>query len=206
MIDLGLYESVFRILEFDPIQYDQLDDPVARVHMREGNQLSYVAPSDMFKTSDGHWVTHAASTQQIFEDLARAIDREDLIQDPRFADNPSRVMHRKEINGIVADWVSERTLGEVAAAFDPRGIPYAPVYTMEDVFRHPQYLAREMLVRVLDSELGDAIVQNVVPKFSETPGAVKHLGPRLGEHNDEVYGELGYSPQRLAELRAADVI
>ncbi len=206
VIDLGLYESVFRILEFDPIQYDQIEDPSGRIHTREGNQLSYVAPSDMFRTSDGHWVTHAASTQQIFEDLARAIGREDLINDPRFESNPSRVQHREEINGIVADWVSERTLDEVAATFDPHGIPYAPVYNMADIFQHPQYLAREMLVRVLDSQLGDAIVQNVVPKFSETPGGITHLGPRLGEHNDEVYGELGYTAERLQHLREAGVI
>src|SRR5204862_2888943 len=68
LIDLGLYESVFRILEFDPIQYDQLHS----VHTREGNQLSYVAPSDMFKTKDGYWVTLAASNQNIFKDLCSA--------------------------------------------------------------------------------------------------------------------------------------
>ncbi len=203
VIDLGLYESVFRILEFDPIQYDQLNS----VHMREGNQLSYVAPSNMFKTSDGRWLTLAASTQSIFEDLCRAMGREELIADPRFADNPARVVHRKEINAIVAEWIAERTRYEVAEAFDPRGIPYAPVYTMEDVFQHEQYLAREMLVRVRDAQLGDAVVQNVIPKFSKTPGGIRHLGPTLGEHNEEIYcGLLGYSKARLQELRDAGVI
>jgi crotonobetainyl-CoA:carnitine CoA-transferase CaiB-like acyl-CoA transferase len=211
IIDLGLYESVFRLLEFDPIQYDQIPDdpkrPEARVHTRSGNQLSYVAPSSMFRTSDGKWLTLAASTQQIFDDLCRAINREDLIADPRFGDNPSRVRHREEINGIIADWISERTRGEVAEILDARGLPYSLVFDMADVFQNEQYLAREMLVRVLDAQLGDAIVQNVVPKFSETPGAVTHLGPQLGEHNDEIFGgELGYSPERLSELRAAAVI
>ena len=64
-----------------------------------------------------------------------------------------------------------------------------------------------MLVRVLDQQLGDAVVQNVMPKFSATPGSVNHLGPRLGEHNEEIYrGELGYSQERLQELREAGVI
>jgi crotonobetainyl-CoA:carnitine CoA-transferase CaiB-like acyl-CoA transferase len=203
VIDLGLYESVFRILEFDPIQYDQLHV----VHTRHGNQLSYVAPSDMFKTSDDCWVTLAASTQQIFEDLCRAIDREDLITDPRFADNPARVKHRGEINGIVADWIAQRTRAEVAAILDARGLPYTPVFNIEDIFSNEHYLARSMLVRVLDQQLGDAVVQNVVPKFSATPGSVNHLGPRLGEHNDEIYrGELGYSAERLRELHDTGVI
>ena len=207
VIDLGLYESVFRLLEFDPIQYDQIEEPARRVHTRDGNQLSYVAPSDMFKTSDGHWVTHAASTQAIFEDLCRAIGREDLISDPRFADNPARVNHREAINGIVADWISEHTREEVGQIFDPRGIPYAPVYDIVDIFHNEQYLAREMLVRVLDAQLGDAVVQNVVPKLSRSPGGIRHLGPRLGEHNEEVYcGELGYSTERLKQLRDAGVI
>jgi crotonobetainyl-CoA:carnitine CoA-transferase CaiB-like acyl-CoA transferase len=211
VIDLALYESVFRLLEFDPIQYDQTeDDPEHRerkVHTREGNQLSYVAPSDMFRTKDGNWVTHAASTQQVFEDVCRAIGREDLFGDPRFIDNPARVEHREEINGIVAEWISQRTRQEVAEIFDPRGIPYAPVYDMADIFQNEQYLAREMLVRVLDSQLGDAVVQNVVPKFSNTPGAVKHLGPRAGEHNEEVYcGELGLTSADLIRLKEAGVI
>jgi formyl-CoA transferase len=117
------------------------------------------------------------------------------------------VKHREEVNGVIADWISERTREEVAAILDAKGLPYSLVFDMEDAFNNEQYLAREMLVRVLDKQLGDAIVQNVVPKFSKTPGAVKHLGPTLGEHNEEVYGgELGYSPERLAELRAAGVI
>jgi crotonobetainyl-CoA:carnitine CoA-transferase CaiB-like acyl-CoA transferase len=212
VIDLGLYESIFRILEFDPIQYDHtMDDPerkATRVHMREGNQLSYVAPSNMFKTKDGYWITLAASNQNIFRDLARAIDREDLLTDPKFVDNEARVKHREEINSIIADWISARTLEEVGAVFDPPELAYGPVLNMADAFQDPQYLAREMLVRVLDRELGDAVVQNVVPKFSETPGSIRHLGPlKLGEHNEEIYGGLlGYSPERLQELRDAGVI
>lgn len=211
VIDLALNESVFRLLEFDPIQYDQTEDdpahPERRVHTREGNQLSYVAPSDMFRTKDGYWLTHAASIQPVFEDVCRAIGREDLITEPRFLDNPARVEHREEINSIVAEWISQRTLPEVAEIFDPRGIPYAPVYDMADVFQNEHYLAREMLVRVLDSQLGDAVVQNVVPKFSKTPGAVNHLGPRPGEHNEEIYcGELGMTAADLARLKEAGVI
>jgi formyl-CoA transferase len=211
VIDLGLYEAVFRLLEFDPIQYDQVPDvpdvPSARVHTREGNQLSYVAPSDMFRSRDGHWITLAASNQNIFKDLCKAMLREDLLADPRFADNPARVVHRKEINGILRDWIAERSLDEIAAVFDPPELPYAPVLSMEDVFRHPQYLAREMLVRVRDGELGDAVVQNVIPKLVGTPGEIKHLGPALGEHNDEIYGgELGFSAEQLQELRETGVI
>jgi succinyl-CoA---D-citramalate CoA-transferase len=203
VIDLALYESIFRLLEFDAIQYDQLGS----VHTRDGNELSYVAPSSMFRTTDGYWITLAASNQDIFEDLCRAMGREDLLADPRFTDNPTRVKHRTYVNGIVGEWIAERTRDEVAQAFDPPGVPYSSIFDMRDVFENQQYLSREMLVRVPDDELGDAVVPNVVPKLSETPGSVKHLGPRLGQHNDEIYiGELGYSEERMRQLRTDGVV
>lgn len=203
VIDLGLYESVFRLLEFDPIQYDQLHS----VHRRTGNRVSYVAPSSMFKTSDGKWLTLAASTRSIWLNLCRAIGREDLTTNRKFIDNEARVAHSEEVNSIFADWIAQRTREEVEKTFDEFGVAYSSVFDMEDVFSNEQYLAREMLVRVLDPQLGDAIVQNVVPKFSKTPGAVRHLGPRLGEHNEEVYlGELGLSREELVALKEAGVI
>ena len=78
---------------------------------------------------------------------------------------------------------------------------------MEDAFRDLQYRARAAMVRVRDAELGEAVVQNVVPKFSQTPGSVDFLGAPMGAHNEEVYcGELGYSPARLAQLREEGII
>lgn len=203
VIDLALYEAIFRLLEFDPIQYDQL----GTVHRRMGNRVSYVAPSSVFKTRDGKYITLAASTQSIWLRLCKAMGREDLAENPKFVDNASRVKHSDEINAIVAEWIAQRTRREVEEAFDTHAVAYAVVYDMEDVFTDHQFLARETLVRVADDELGEAVVCNVVPKFSETPGSVKHLGPRLGQHNDEIYrGELGYSEERLNQLRAAGVI
>ena len=99
MIDLALYEAVFRLLDYDPIQYDQLQV----VHRRSGNRVAYVAPSSTFKTRDGKYLTLAASTQNVWERLARAIDREELLTDPRFTDNRARVAHSTEVNGRSAN-------------------------------------------------------------------------------------------------------
>jgi crotonobetainyl-CoA:carnitine CoA-transferase CaiB-like acyl-CoA transferase len=93
VIDLALYEAVFRFLDFDPIQYDQMKT----VHMRTGNRVAYVAPSSMFKTKDGKYLTLAASTQSVWLRLAKAIDSEELTTDPKFIDNPARVVHSAEI-------------------------------------------------------------------------------------------------------------
>ena len=203
VIDLALNEAVFRLLDFDPIQYDQLQT----VHCRTGNRVAYVAPSSTFKTLDGKYITLAASTQSVWLRLCRAMRREELAADPKFVDNSARVAHSEEINGIVAGWIATRTRQELEDIFDRYEVAYSPVFDIEDIFNNMHYRMREALVRVPDKELGEAIVQNVVPKFSQTPGSVDHLGPNLGEHNEEIYGgELGYSNEKLSRLREAGII
>jgi crotonobetainyl-CoA:carnitine CoA-transferase CaiB-like acyl-CoA transferase len=203
VIDLALYEAVFRLLDYDPIQYDQLQV----VHRRSGNRVAYVAPSSTFKTRDGKYLTLAASTQNVWERLARAIGREELVIDPRFLDNRARVAHSVEVNGLVGEWIERHTRDEVIRRFDECEVAYSSVFDMQDAFRDLQFRAREAMVRVADPELGEAIVGNVVPRFSATPGSVDRLGAPLGAHNEEIYcGELGYSKDRLARLRGSEVI
>ncbi len=203
VIDLALYEAVFRLLDYDPIQYDQLQV----VHKRTGNRVAYVAPSSTFMTKDGKYVTLAASTQNVWVRLAKAIQREDLVTNPKFIDNRARVANSVEVNGIVGEWVGRHTRDEVIRRFDECEVAYSNVFDMQDAFRDLQFRAREAMVRVPDPDLGEAIVSNVVPRFSRTPGAVDHLGPAMGAHNEEIYcGELGYSQERLARLRERGII
>ena len=203
VIDLALFEAVFRFLDFDPIQYDQMKT----VHMRTGNRVAYVAPSSMFKTKDGKYLTLAASTQNVWLRLAEAIGRKDMITDPKFIDNPARVENSVECNGIVGAWIEQHSRDEVIEHFDKHGVAYSAVFDMEDAFRDIQYRAREAMVRVPDPDLGEAIVQNVVPKFSATPGSVDFLGRKLGEDNEAIYcGELGISKEKLKQLRDAEIV
>lgn len=201
-VDLALYESLFRLLEFVPIGYDQIGE----VRTRNGNTHMYVAPSSTYETADAEYLTMTASTPSVWERLCAAMDREDLLDVERFADNASRVEHAEEVNGIVREWVAERTREEVEAAFDAHDVAYGFAYDVEDVFADDHYRAREAMVRVPDDELGEAVVQNVVPRLSETPGTVDSLGPRHGEHTEEVLRELGYDDDLLASLREADAI
>jgi crotonobetainyl-CoA:carnitine CoA-transferase CaiB-like acyl-CoA transferase len=203
VIDLALFEAVFRFLDFDPIQYDQMKT----VHMRTGNRVAYVAPSSMFKTKDGKYLTLAASTQNVWVRLAEAIGRKELTVDPKFIDNPARVENSVEINGIVGAWIEQHTREEVIEQFDKFEVAYSSVFDMEDAFRDIQYRAREAMVRVPDPDLGEAIVQNVVPKFSLTPGSVDFLGRKMGEDNEAIYcGELGISQEKLKQLKDSGVV
>jgi len=202
-IDLALYESVFRLMDFDAIQYDQMKT----IHMRSGNSAAYVAPSSTFKTKDGKWLTLAASTQSVWLRLAKAVEREDMIGNPKYRENPQRLVHAAEVNGAVGEWIERHTLEQVIARFEEHEVAFSTIYNASDIFNDAQYHAREVLIRVPDPDLGAAVVQNVVPKFSKTPGSVDALGAKMGAHNEEIYcGELGFSAEKLQQLKDAKVI
>jgi crotonobetainyl-CoA:carnitine CoA-transferase CaiB-like acyl-CoA transferase len=202
-IDLALFEAIFRLLEFDAIQYHQN----GVIHTRNGNQVTYVAPSSTYKTSDGKYVTMAASNHNSWVRLCSAMGRTDLVSNPKYLDNVARVEHSNEINGIVADWIGQRTRSEVVQRFEECEVAFSIIYDIRDIFCDPHYAARQTLVKVADPDLGEAVIQNVVPRLSETPGSVDFLGPRMGAHNDAVYRhELGYSEEKLEGLKREGVI
>ena len=201
-IDCSMTEAMLRTLDFLAIEYDQL----GVVRTASGNSSQYAAPGNIYATRDGKWASIAASTQSIFERLCAALGLEALLADPRFADNPSRVSNRDAIDGIVGDAIGKLTLAELRERLSKHEVGFSPIYDASDVFTDPQFVAREAIVRVPDGELGEVRMQCVVPRFSETPGAVHRAGPALGEHNNEVYRALGLAADEIDRLRAAGVI
>ncbi|MBX9942862.1 MAG: CoA transferase [Reyranella sp.] len=201
-IDCSATEAMLRTLEFLAIEYDQL----GAVRTRSGNRSQYAAPGNVYRTADGKWASIAASTQSIFVRLCSALDLGGLLQDPRFAANPARVAHYRELDEIVGAAVGRFTMAELREAFARHEVGFSPIYDIADVFEDPQIQAREAIVRVPDGELGSVRMQGVVPRFSETPGGVRRTGPALGEHNEEVYGALGLSAAKIAALKARKVI
>ena len=114
--------------------------------------------------------------------------------------------NRDAIDGIVGDAIASLTLAELRERLNAHQVGFSPIYDASDIFTDPQFVAREAIVRVPDGELGEVRMQCVVPRFSETPGAVHRAGPALGEHNDEVYRALGLAADEIDRLRAAGVI
>ena len=201
-IDCSATEAMLRTLEFLAIEYDQL----GTVRTRSGNRSQYAAPGNVYRTADGKWASIAASTQSIFERLCSALDLRDLLQDERFATNPARVRHYKALDESVGAAIGKLTLAELRETLTKHEVGFSPIYDIADVFADPQFAARQAIVAVPDSELGSVRMQGVVPRFSETPGAVRRAGPTLGEHNDEVYRGLGLTAAQIAGLKARKVI
>ena len=201
-IDCSMTEAMLRTLDFLAIEYDQL----GVVRTASGNRSQYAAPGNIYATADGKWASIAASTQSIFERLCAALELKQLLSDPRFVDNPSRVKNRDVLDGIVGGAIAKLTLAELRTRFAAHEVGFSPIYDASDIFADPHFIARETIVRVPDAELGDVRMQCVVPRFSETPGSVRSAGPSVGQHNDEVYRAIGVAADEIARLREKKVI
>ncbi len=201
-IDCSITEAMLRVLEFLPIEYDQL----GAVRTRSGNRSQYAAPGNVYRTRDGRFASIAASTQSIFLRLSRALGLDDLPADPRFATNPARVANRDAIDAIMAAAIGALTLDELRARLDKAEVGFSAINDIADVFADPQMIAREAIVKVADDELGEVRMQGVVPRFSRTPGGVRSAGPAIGQHNDEVWRGYGLSEEEIADMRTRHVI
>lgn len=203
IVAVSLFESMFRVLDFLAVEYDQLGE----VRQRLGNRNPYAAPGNCFRSRDGKWCTLAASTQRVFERLADVIERPDLKDDARFATNTARLQNADALDEILGAWFAERDADDACRILDAASVTVARVRSIDDLFEDPQVRAANMIVPVEDPELGALRMQGVTPHLSRTPGSVRNAGPSLGMHNDEVFASrLGLSADDMAALKSKQVI
>ncbi len=202
MIDLALYEPIFRISALV-----QAYDKMGKIRERSGNVNPSIAPAETFQTKDGQWIVLIAGTDNIWRRLAKVMGREDLIDDPRFATIRKRVENMQELHQMVGEWMRSFTAEAVCKLFDEAGIPATKMYSIADIFQDPHYQARENLVDVETPQVGKVKMIGVIPKLSKTPGQIQWPGPALGQHNEEIYqGLLGLSAETLEEYKTRGII
>jgi len=203
VIDAPLYGAVLRILEWTLAGYDRL----GIVRSREGNRLSHSAPLDNYPSADGFFVCIVAGSDANFARLCSAMERDDLVTEPRFATLAERAAHGDEINGIVAAWTSSLTAEEITARCVAHDVPVGTAYSAADIFADPHMRARGDLVAVDDPVIGSVRQQAPFPRLTRSPAAAPSGAPRLGEHNREVWcGLLGLSDEDLADLIGRGVV
>jgi crotonobetainyl-CoA:carnitine CoA-transferase CaiB-like acyl-CoA transferase len=203
VIDLALFESLFGLTGPVATAYDRL----GLVWGRHGNRLPYVAPRNAYRTGDDRWVAVSGTSQSVAERIFGAIGRPELARDPRFATNEARVENVEELDAIIEEWTRAHTLQEVMAAFEAHEAAASPIYDIQQIDSDLQYRARGTVVRVEDDQLGEVVLPDVQPRFSATPGAIRHAGQPLGSANRDVFvEEMGLSEEELAELRADGVV
>jgi crotonobetainyl-CoA:carnitine CoA-transferase CaiB-like acyl-CoA transferase len=203
LIDLNLIEPLARLIEQPVLTYDQL----GTVPGRTGNRWDISAPRNTYLTKDGHWLAMSGSAPSIAMRALRAVGRPELTTDPRFAEAQQRLRNAPEIDAVMAEWIGQHTLEDAMAVFEEAEVAAAPVYDAEQLLADPQLQARGVYPALPDPQLGSMRVQAPVPRFSQTPGGIDHLGAEIGAHNDEVYGGLlGLSAERRRELHEQGVI
>ncbi|MGP4079984.1 CaiB/BaiF CoA transferase family protein [Pseudalkalibacillus sp. R45] len=203
MIDMGLYESVFRMMEFLVTDYDQNGN----IKERSPGLSGHSAPAGTFQTKDGHWVVIVTSSDSTFNRLAKAMNREDMLEDERFYTNSVRLKHFDLTNSILADWVKSLTRQEAQEILDKYGVPISPINSIKDIFEDKHYQSRENIIEVDHPRLGKVKMPGIVPKFSETPGSIQRIAPDLGEHNQDVLSTLlNYSEEDIASLKEKNII
>jgi len=203
VIDLAIYEPLFWILGPQALVYDQL----GIVQGRTGSTTEWTAPRNAYRASDGRWFGLSASSQSIAERVMKLVGHPEVATEPWFADHTGRILHRKELDVLIGGWIGEHTGAEVMASFEAAEAVIGPIYSIADIFEDPQYLARETITTVDDPKLGRVRIQNAIPRLTDTPGKVRHLGGDLGQHNHEILGrELGHSEEELERWRSTGVI
>jgi formyl-CoA transferase len=186
VIDAALYGAALRILEWTLPAYDRL----GIVRSREGNRLANSAPLDNYPTRDGKYVCIVAGSDANFSRLCKAMERLDLLDDPRFTKLVDRAAHGDLINGIVAEWTATLDAREIEERCVACDVPVATAYTAADIFADPHMTARGDIVTVDDPVVGPLRQQAPFPRRAGEPVQAPGGAPRLGEHTREVLRDL----------------
>ncbi|MFB7336189.1 CaiB/BaiF CoA transferase family protein [Streptomyces adustus] len=203
VVDSAIYEAVLALMEAVLPEWELTGSR----RERTGSVLPGVAPSNVYPTRDGSAVLIAANRDTVFNRLAELMDRPELRTDERYGTHAARGENLEELDKLVAEWTRGFDAEELLARLHDHGVPAGLIYTAEDMLADPHFRARQAIVRLMHDKLGSFPMQNVAPRLSATPGAVRTLGPELGQHNDEVYGGLlGLDTEARARLREQGVI
>lgn len=204
-IDAALYESVFRCT-------DELAPAYAMygtVRERHGpTHNDFACPYGHFPTKDGKWIAIACATDKLFVRLTEAMGRTELASSGLYGEQKTRLENRHDVNEIVRDWCGSLTREEILQRCFATGAPAGPLNNIADIFGDRQFHARRNLVAIDEQDLGETIVvPAVIPRLSETPGKIRHLGPKLGQHTEEILENLlGMSQEEISGLKNKRVI
>ena len=203
IVDVGIYEAVLALMESTIPEYAL----AGYVRGRTGAILPFVAPSNTYPTADGDFVVIGANADTIFGRFAKALGHPEWAESERYATHNARGENQEELDDMISAWTRERSAEEVLEAMREASVPAGKLFTAKDMVENPHYEARENVVTVEDPEIGPFPMQNVVPRLTGTPGKVRWTGPALGQHNDEVFGELlKLSEEEQGGLREGRII
>ncbi|NBC31937.1 MAG: CoA transferase [Alphaproteobacteria bacterium] len=204
VIDVGIYEAVFRQLDEIAAAYALY----GKVREREGSGTVIACPHGHFRTKDDKWVAIACTNDKMFARLAEdAMDRPELASSSAYGLQAKRLAARKDVDRIVSDWTASMTREELMAKCLKADVPIGSLNNIADIFADEHFRARQVLETVHEPGIGDVVVPRCLPRLSETPGRIRNLGPPLGNATDEVLETLlGFAAHEIRELHEARVV
>lgn len=205
VVDVSLAESCLALLESTIPDYSA----TGLVRGPGGTRLEGLAPSNLYRCADDRWLIIAANQDTVYARLCTAMERPELIDDPRFATHTARGRNQDEIDAIVGEWAGRYGADQLTALLEAARVVVGPVNTVADVVQDPQFQARDMLLPHHDEAVDRTVLgPGVILKLDRTPGAVRWAGAaHPGTHNHEVYtGVLGLTGADLDTLTSTHVI
>jgi succinyl-CoA:(S)-malate CoA-transferase subunit A len=203
IVDIGIYEAVFRQLDEIAASYGLF----GKVREREGSGSFVAVPHGHFRTKDDKWIAIACTTDKMFERLAEAMEHPELASSGLYGPQRQRLAARDEVNRLVIEWVGSLNRDEVMGRCLDCEVPVGKVNSIADIFEDEHFQARGNLARIEEEGLGEVVVPNVVPTLSATPGRITSLGPALGNATYEVMRELlGMTADDIKRLRQRKII
>ncbi|SFS31517.1 CaiB/BaiF CoA transferase family protein [Saccharopolyspora flava] len=203
VVDTAIYEAVLAFMESLIPEWE-----IAGYRReRTGSVLPRIAPSNAYPTADGAEIIIGANRDTVFSRLCELMGEPELATGERYGTHDARGENQVELDELISAWTRRFDADDVLDKLHEAGVPAGRVYTAQDMVDDPHFAARQAIVRLMHPELGEFPMQNVVPRLSDTPGKVRSVGPELGEHNAEIYGEvLGADEAQLARWRADNII
>lgn len=202
VIDLPLLDPLFAILSPQAANYRL----TGKVKPRTGSRSTNSAPRNVYLCKDGSYVGLSGSIQKMAERLFRAIGRPDLVDDPRFKTNTSRLQHVEELDAIIGAFIVQRTQADNVAFFEAAEVTIGPIYDTAQLMQDTHVIDRELIADYPDKEMGQLPMHHVVPRMLGTPGTIRTAAPELGQHNRELLTEVGVSDSDIEALTADNVL
>jgi crotonobetainyl-CoA:carnitine CoA-transferase CaiB-like acyl-CoA transferase len=203
VVDASITDACFAVMESTVLEYEK----TGTIRRPTGPRLPRIAPSNVYRSSDGKWVVIAANHDTLWRRLAKLMGKPELGDDERFASHHARGENEDLLDEIIGEWAAEHTAEELDRIVNEAGVVCAPVYTAADIYADPYFRERELLVEYEDEVHGRISAQGIVPKLSATPGRVRQAARwTVGADTDAVLHELGVEGEELDALRESGVV
>ncbi|MGE0749006.1 MAG: CaiB/BaiF CoA transferase family protein [Variibacter sp.] len=203
VVDAALYESAFSLIEPHVPVFGKLGISAQRA----GSRLPDSTPNNLYLTRDNRHIHITAMSDSVFVRLAGAMGQSALADDARFKTAVARSANEDALDDLIGCWTAAQDLDDVERRLHEAGVPASRIYDVADIYADPHYRARDMLVEVGDSQIGTVTLAGVVPKLSDTPGAILHAGGLVGQDTSAVLKDvLGFTDARICDLAASGVV